>query len=149
MEWIGILLKPEDGFTDNKIPLFGLLSRSNKDQENCHFCLESIKKDQILTMETPCCKHVAHCECFATWITSSLTNQTVKCAYCRTAFPDVCFMCLKPKNPEDGIIKTYCCQSTLHKQCIKDLQYIVSQLSFDLRIECGQPFCWRLWKNEF
>ena len=99
--------------------------------------------------ETPCCKHVAHCECFAMWITSSQTIQAVKCAYCRTVFPDVCFMCLKPKNSEDGIVTTYCCHSTLHKQCKKDLQYIVSQLSFDLRIECGQPFCWPLWKKEF
>ena len=145
MEWVGILPESEGTFPGNKIPLFGLLSKSNKEQEDCHFCLESIKKEQIFTMETPCCKHVAHCECFATWITSSRTIQAVKCAYCRTVFPNVCFMCLKPKNSEEKIVKTYCCHSTLHNQCIKDLQYIVSQLSFDLWIECG--VCWCLWKK--
>lgn len=65
------------------------------------FCLETIEK-----METPCCGF-------------QLTNDpTGLCAHCRTPFPnDVCFMCVKPIIDSEDILKTVCCQWSLHREC--------------------------------
>ena len=47
-----------------KYRYFGLLSRSTKSHEECHFCLDSIVENKIFNMETPCCGHTSHCRCF-------------------------------------------------------------------------------------
>ena len=51
-----------------RIPLFGLLSRSARSHEECHFCPDSIVENQIFTMETPCCGHTSHYRCFQKWV---------------------------------------------------------------------------------
>ena len=63
MERVGA---PQDVYPGERIPLFGLLSRSAncKSHEECHFCLDSIVENQIFAMETPCCGHTSHCRCF-------------------------------------------------------------------------------------
>ena len=51
----------------NRVSLFGILSSTVNEKEECHFCLEEIIKDELLTMDTPCCNHAVHCECFKKW----------------------------------------------------------------------------------
>ena len=69
MERVGVLPAPQDVYPYFKrIPLFGLLSRSAKSHEECHFFLDSIVENQIFTMETPCCGHASHCRCFKKWV---------------------------------------------------------------------------------
>ena len=64
MERVGVLPAPQDVYPGERIPLFGLLSRSAKSHEKYHFFLDSIVENQIFTMETPCCGHTSHCRCF-------------------------------------------------------------------------------------
>ena len=54
LERVGVLRAPQDVYPGERIPLFGLLSRSARSHEEYHFCLDSIVENQIFTMETPC-----------------------------------------------------------------------------------------------
>ena len=51
----------QDSYPDN------IVSKSAKEKENCHFCLYEITKNEIHTMDTPCCNHAMHCNCFEEW----------------------------------------------------------------------------------
>ena len=144
---IGTLPAPQDVYPGERIPLFRLLSRSTKSHEECHFCLDSIAQNQIFTMETPCCGHTSHCRCFQKWVVLQSTHTTPRCAYYRTIFPIVCFLCLEPCRPEEDTVNTRCCHTSLHKKCVRDLAYVLSRLTFNLWIECGQPYCWCHWKK--
>ena len=50
------------------IPLFGILSSGGQEEcsmvEECHFCLETVKDNDVYVMMTPCCRHLMHCKCF-------------------------------------------------------------------------------------
>ena len=135
MTSIGTLPAPQDVYPGERIPLFGFLSRSTKSHEECHFCLDSIAQNQIFTMETPCCGHTSHCRCFQKWVVLQSTH-TPRCAYCRTIFPIVCFLCIEPCRPEEDTVNTRCCHTSLHKKCVRDLAYVLSRLTFNLWIEC-------------
>ena len=74
MASIGTLPAPQDVYPGERIPLFGLLSRSSKSHEECHFCLDSIVENQIFTMETPCCGHTSHCRCYKKWVVLQSTH---------------------------------------------------------------------------
>ena len=121
MECVGVLPEPQDVYPGElRIPLFGLFSRSTKSHEECHFCLDSIVENEIFTMETPCCGHTSHCSCFQKWVVAQSTHTTPRCAYCRTIFPHVCFLCLEPCRPEEDTVNTRCCHTSLHNNCVRD-----------------------------
>ena len=63
----GMARPTQDSYPDNIVPLFGILSKSAKEKENWHFCLYEITKNEIHTMDTPCCNHAMHCNCFEEW----------------------------------------------------------------------------------
>ena len=85
MEHAGTLAETNDVLSPTIIPLFGILSPP-AEQEECHFCLETITKGQFMVFKLPCCGHHAHTECFKTWASHSHTESTVRCAYCRTTY---------------------------------------------------------------
>ena len=66
MEHIGTLPKTNDVLSPTIIQLFGILSLPTE-QEECHFCLETITKGQFIIFKLPCCGHHTHTECFKTW----------------------------------------------------------------------------------
>ena len=76
MASIETLPAPQDVYPGERIPLFGLFSRSSKSHEECHFYLDSIVENQIFTMETPCCGHTSHCRCFQKWVVLQSTHNT-------------------------------------------------------------------------
>ena len=62
---------------------------SRRKEEECHSCMEKITKGQFLVFKLPCCGHYSHTECFKTWASVSHKESTVRCAYCRTIYPEV------------------------------------------------------------
>ena len=148
MENIGILPNENQVLPRPVIPLFGILCPEASKNEECHFCMENITKGQFLTMQLPCCGHLAHTECFKIWGTASHTESNVNCAYCRTPYPhqEVCFLCLKEINNDEDLTPTNCCHTLIHSQCATELLFLVSSLGFEHSLECGQlTDCNRLW----
>ena len=99
--------------------------------QDCHICFETITTKLAFVIETPCCGHLAHTECFRTWAESSL-NATIRCAYCRTEYKlkEKCFLCLK--NIEDNDTKcTNCCHSKVHTECASELEDLLTMLIFE------------------
>ena len=93
-------------------------------------------------MNTPCCRQGAHCECFRYWAALSTVDGTVHCGYCRTLFPDnqLCFLWLEKKNNNEQLMITNCCHTTMRS--------VLSGLSFDVVLECGQAaYCECIWTD--
>jgi hypothetical protein len=111
MESVGVLPAPEDILSSNILSLFGILSNdAPEEEEECHFCFEVIKVKDLFAMKTPCCQHFAHSSCFKTWAYSSALNtsdESVRCAYCRTLYPheEFCFLCLARKKDNETLLK--------------------------------------------
>ena len=151
MESVGFLPAPDDVHSSTILSLFGILSTNDsEEEEECHFCFEAVKKNEFFVMQTSCCKKLVHCNCFRTWASLSIPNgsdETVRCAYCRSPFSDkeLCFLCLKTKTNNEQFAKTSCCRITLHAECVQNLKHIVSYLSNEFVLECGH--CWCLWLN--
>ena len=131
----------QTSYRDDILLLFGILSSSAKEKENCHFCLNEITKNEPHTMDTPCCNHAVHCACFDDWKTSQRSARRIKyttpCAYCRAQIPEpkYCFLCLDTKTdqPCEG---TPCCNSPVHSLYLKNTFRILPRNAF---LECG--FC--------
>ena len=104
MEHIGTLAETEDVLSPTIIPLFGILSPPAEQEEECHFCIETITKGQFMVFKLPCCGHHTHTECFKTWASASQKESTVRCAYCRTTYQceDTCFLCLQEYTPKNS-----------------------------------------------
>ena len=135
----------QDSYPDNIVPLFGILSKSAKEKENCHFCLYEITKNEIHTMGTPCCNHAMHCNCFEEWkemCSRKKENEyTTSCAYCRAPIPEPkhCFLCLDSKV-DQLCERTACCNTFVHSSCLKEAIRIPN-LSRRAFFECGSCYC--------
>lgn len=133
-------------YPDNIVPLFGILSKSAKESENCHFCLNEITKNEIYTMDTPCCNHTVHCTCFEEWKASRPYKGTIEyttpCAYCRAPIPEPrhCFLCLDTKIDQvyEG---TKCCNTSVHSLCLKNAIHMIPKLPNNALFECGSCYC--------
>ena len=146
MDHMGTLPETKDILSPTIIPLFGILSPPAEKEEECHFCMEKITKAQFLVFKLPFCGHYTHTECFKTWASPSHTESTMHCAYCRTTYPyeDACFLCLQEYT--EKLNCTACCHTKVHTECATDLASLVSLLTYDHSLECGQLFrCNRLW----
>ena len=146
MEHIGTLSETNNIFSPTIILLFGILSPPAEKEEECHFCVEKITKGQFLVFKLPCCGHYTHTECFKTWASLSHKESTVRCAYCRTRYPyeDTCFLCLQEYTEKFNC--TMCCHTKVHTECTTDLTSLLSLLTYDHSLECGQlTSCNRLW----
>ena len=55
-------------------------------------------------------------------------RRTVRCGYCRTIYLDneQCFLCLQKKTSSEELMKTNCCQYTVHNKCINSTYYPTS-----------------------
>jgi hypothetical protein len=53
-------------------------------------------------------------------------------------YEEYCFLCLRKKTTNQRLMKTNCCQSTIHNRCVEDLLYILAHLSYEFTLECGQ-----------
>ena len=140
------LLNLSDILSPTIIPLFGILSPPAEKEEECHFCMEKITNAQFLVFKLPCCGHYTHTECFKTWASLSHKESTVRCAYCRTTYPyeDTCFLCLQEYT--EKLNCTMCCHVKVHTECTTDLASLLSLLTYDHSLECGQLVCCnRLW----
>ena len=142
MESVGVL-QSEIYYVPYKISLFGLLSTATKEDE-CHFCLVKIEQDDVLAMNTLCCDHSVHRDCFEMWKISSFYrtgNNDTYCAYCRSFFPEseLCFLCLQLINETN--MKISCCNSLLHKTCVQDLYHFCQILDDKPEYECGRCGC--------
>ena len=142
---------PNDVLSPTVISLFGLLSSvSVEKEEDCHICLETITKRQLLTILLPCCKHYVHADCFKTWASTSQTESIVRCAHCRAIYhyENKCFLCLNAMNNNENLTCTNCCHTKIHSVCKKELSDLVTLLTFDHVLECGQiADCNSLWIN--
>ena len=100
MEHIGTPAETEDVLSPTIIPLFGILSPPAEQEEECHFCLETITKGQFMVFKLPCCGHLAQTECLKTWASTSQKESIVRCAYCRTTYTyeDTRFLCLQERT---------------------------------------------------
>ena len=67
MNDIGILPEPDAVLSTTIIPLFGLLANGKLKEEDCHICYETITKKMPFIIETPCCGHTTHTDCFKSW----------------------------------------------------------------------------------
>ena len=146
VEHIGTLPETDDVLSPTIIPLFGILSPPAEKEEECHFCMEKITKGQFLVFKLLCCWHYAQTECFKTWASLSHEESIVRCAYCRTIYPyeDVCFLCLQEYT--EKLNCTTCCHTKVHTECSTDLTILLSLLTYDHSLECGQlTNCNRLW----
>ena len=151
MESIGVLPAPDLIIMGSPIQLFGLLSQSKTEtEEECHFCLESVKNEMLFTADTACCHQAIHCRCFEIWSYTSLTNNMVtRCAYCKANCSYPCFLCLENITQNQQNPKTVCCHTTLHDECVEDLKYILSVLPGDVLLECGHLGCGCIWTHIF
>ena len=138
MDHIETLPKTNDVLSPTIITLFGILCPPAEKEEECHFCLETITKGQFLVFKLPCCGHYSHTECFKTWASLSHTESTVRCAYCRTIYPyeNGCFLCSQEYT--EKLNCTTCCYTNVHSQCSTDLTVLLSLLTYDHSLECGQ-----------
>ena len=149
MEIVGDLPRPEEILPNTVIPLFGILCKNVTNSAECHFCLETIENEETRTFATPCCQQKVHCSCFERWAVTAVTitgSTTVRCAYYRTIFPSeqLCFLCLKKRK--EAMAKTRCCRTSIHHQCINEVQ-TTSTVPTDSNyiLECG--FCGCMWKK--
>ena len=150
METVGALPAPDVILPTTIIHLFGIASENGTEEKQCHFCFGAIEAEELLVMDTPCCRQGAHCECFRYWAASSVVDETVRCGYCRTLFPDnqLCFLCLEKKNDNEQLMVTNCCHTTVHAECITLLRSVLSRLPFDVVLECGQvTYCGCIWTD--
>ena len=85
---------------------------------------------ELLAMDTRCCHQGAYSECFKYCAASSVADETVRCGYCRTLFPDnqLCFLCLEKKNDNEQLVITNCYHTTVHAECIMLVRSVLSQL---------------------
>ena len=121
MEHVGTLAEADDVLSPTIIALFTLLSPPAEHEETCHYCFETITKGQFMVLKLPCCGHLVHTCCFKTWASTSHKESVVHCAYCRTT-------------------------EKLHAECTTDLAVLLSLLTYDHTLECGQlTNCNRLW----
>ena len=144
---VGILPEPDAILSDRIVPLFGILAERNEREENCHFCLEKIRQSSAFIIQTPCCGHLAHADCFQGWAESSLNAATIRCAYCKAEYlpNERCFLCLLKLDDED-LKCTSCCHTKVHSDCVKELKDLITMLLFEHTIECGQlNKCHCLW----
>ena len=147
MDHIGVLPEPSDVLPIPIIPLFGLLSNPKSKEGECLICLEKFHEKTALIIETPCCGHVTHTGCFQTWAESSLNASKIRCAYCRSAYDleEICFLCIKDLKDADKKC-TSCCHSKVHTDCALELQELLTMLTFQHTIECGQlNHCHCIW----
>ena len=63
---------------------------------------------------------------------------TVRCADCRTPYryEDICFLSLQGNNVELNC--TNCCHTKVHSEFTTDLAALLSLLTYDHSLECGQ-----------
>ena len=58
------------------------------------------------------------------------------------------FLCLQKKNDNEQLMITSCCYTTMHAECIMLVQSVLSRLSFDVVLECGQAtYCGCIWTD--
>ena len=104
MEHIGTLPETNDILSPTIIPLFGILSPPA--EEECHFCMEKITKEQFLVFKLPCCGHYSHTECFKTLASLSHKESTVRCAtveqYTHTK---MCASSVCKNTPKNSIVR--------------------------------------------
>ena len=146
MEHVGNLAEADDVLSPTIISLFGLLSPPAEQEETCHFCFETITKGQFMELKLPCCGHLTHAGCFKTWASTSQKDSVVHCAYCRTAYPyeDTCFLCLQEYTEKLNCTK--CCHTKVHAECTEDITVLLSLLTYEHTLQCGQlTECNRLW----
>ena len=138
MEHIGTPAETEDVLSPTIIPLFGILSPPAEQEEECHFCLETITKGQFMVFKLPCCGHLAQTECLKTWASASQKESIVRCAYCRTTYPyeDTRFLCLQEYT--EKLNCRMCCHTKVHTECTSDLTVLLSLLTYDHTLKCGQ-----------
>ena len=138
MEHIGTLPETEDVLSPTIILLFAILSPPAEQEEKFPFCLEIITKGQFMVFKLPCCGYLTHTECFKTWASTSQKESIIRCAYCRTAYPyeDTCFLCLQEYT--EKLDWTKCCHMKVHVECTKDLIILLTLLTFEHTLECGQ-----------
>ena len=98
---VGALPAPDVILPTTIIHLFGILSENGTEEKQCCFCFEVIEAEELLAMDTRRCNQGAHCECFRYWATSSVADETVRCGYCRTLFPE-------KKNDDEQLLITNC-----------------------------------------
>ena len=85
-------------------------------------------------------------KCFKTW--ASHAESTVCCACCRTIYPyeDMCFLCLQEYT--EKLNCTDCCHAKVHTECTTTLTALLSLLTYDHSLECGQVIhCNQPWLN--
>ena len=150
MEIVRALPEPEEILPNTLISLFGIICKNVTESAECHFCLETIENEETRTFATPCCNQKVHCSCFERLAATTVTttrSTTVRCAYCRTIFPSeqLCFLSLKRKRNE-AVAKTQCCRTTIHRQCIKEVQATsILPTNSNYILECG--YCGCIWKK--
>ena len=150
MECIEVLPAPEDVIHPTIIPLFGILMENTAEPGQCYFCFRQIDGKELLAMTMQCCQQKAHCRCFQMWAVqyNGTAIGTVRCGYCRTPFPDkeLCYLCFQNKNNGQELNKTWCCQTTIHKDCTEILKETLTKLTFEFSLECGElTFCECIW----
>mgnify|MGYP002803635790 FL=1 len=146
---IGILPEPDAILSNLIVPLFGILAQWKEREEDCHFCLQATKESTNFVIQTPCCKHLAHADCFQEWAESKLNETSIRCAYCRAKYNphERCFLCLL-KLDEEITYTTRCCHTKVHQDCAKELKDLDIMLLSEHTIECGQlNKCRCLWIN--
>ena len=77
---------------------------------------------------------------------ASHAESTVRCAYCRTIYPyeDSCFLYLQEYT--EKLTCTNCCHAKVHTECPTALTTLLSLLTYDHSLECGQVVhCNQLW----
>ena len=147
MEHIGTLPETNEISLPTIIPLFGILVPVSAEKEDCHICLETITKGQLMVIQLPCCKHYVHADCFKTWASTSHTESVVRCAYCRSIYhyEDKCFLFLNTIHDEN-LTCANCCHMKIHSECSKELTNLLTLLTFEHSLECGQVVhCNSLW----
>ena len=73
MEHVETLPKTDDVLSPIIVTLFGILCPP-AEKEECHFCLETITKDQFQVFKLTCSGHYTHMDCFKTWASASHTE---------------------------------------------------------------------------
>ena len=122
------------------LPLFGILSCNQEDEsmseESCHFCLETVKDNDIYAMSTPCCGHLIHCSCFKRWL--RVRPHHISCAYCRRRFSmnEHCFLCLKKRGETEVLRRTSCCQGVVHQECLETVHELIQEMPEDAGFTC-------------
>ena len=137
MEHIGTLAETNDVLSPTTIPLFGILSPP-AEQEECHFCLEAITKRTVYGIQIAVLRTQRSHRMFQDMgiAFSYRINSTLRLLQNHLSIRR--HMLPLPGKIHRETQLYMCCHTKVRTECTADLAVLLSLLTYEHTLECGQ-----------